>query len=147
METLTGKVLLKDVIPVSTSPFYICISNNPELRGKVCNLEFVDGDALCVIKRARDMVHLGSSLVSSPLYGNFRPWRTPYRTLILSGENHGDGPKTDADSVLLIEKTIASYEATASERPEPPNESDDRSFRLLDISLMEDTLEKCGLKS
>jgi hypothetical protein len=124
---------------------FICISNNPELSGRVRNLELLEGTPLEVLKRARDLVHLGWSLVSSPFYGNFQPWRTPYRTVVLKSDDSGGGT-AGAESALMIESAVLRYEASGGSKPAPPSKSNDSQYRQLDAMLIDETLERFGLK-
>ena len=62
---------------------YICITNNPALKGLVKHLEYMDASSLDVLKKGRALVHEGWELLASPFYGNFKPNQQPYRTLVL----------------------------------------------------------------
>jgi hypothetical protein len=130
-------------------PSYSCISNNPDLRECVSKIEIVNGSALSVLIRGRDMIHLGYELAASPLYGNFKPNQQPYRTLVLkSGRDisHASAASTHAESLNLIEEAINIYSREKIIRaPGELPDSIDKDFRYVDFALMKETFCQCGL--
>lgn len=64
----------------------VLFSNNPligamSLPGWDCH--HMAGSALEILEAARDRIHGGWKLLHHPLYGNYRPYQQPYRTLVL----------------------------------------------------------------
>ena len=54
-------------VPMGLSSFsYICITNNPALKGLVKHLEYMDASSLDVLKKGRALVHEGWELLASP---------------------------------------------------------------------------------
>ncbi len=50
-----------------SSVLYVCISNNPSLKGHVKTLDYLDAGALDVLRAGRDLIHLGWELLADPL--------------------------------------------------------------------------------
>ena len=90
---------------------YVCISNNPNLKGHVQSLDYLDGGALDVLYAGRDLIHLGWELLANPLYGNFKPNQQPYRSLILK-KDCSRGGAIDLQSLDLIENAIRVFESS-----------------------------------
>ncbi|MFR5879342.1 MAG: GrdX family protein [Cloacibacillus evryensis] len=91
---------------------YVCISNNPNLKGHVQSLDYLDGGALDVLYAGRDLIHLGWELLANPLYGNFKPNQQPYRSLIL--KRIVPGRRYRPQSLDLIENAIRVFESSRS---------------------------------
>jgi len=122
---------------------FLCISNNPDLDGRVGSLEIIRGGALAVLKKGRDMIHAGCLLVSAPLYGNFKPNQQPYRTLVLAKDR---SCRVDTESLHLIENAIQFYESSHVLRlPGELPEEMDKDFRYADYMLMEEAFKSCGI--
>ena len=125
---------------------YICISNNPALKGIVKSFEFMDALSLDVLKKGRDLVQSGWELLASPFYGNFKPNQQPYRTLVLRKNNGGNGGLPDAQSLSPIEDSVRFYENSHWIMP-PGRLADniERDFRYMDMILLEETFRQYGL--
>lgn len=90
---------------------YKVISNNKILEGQIDCLEFVKGDALSVLEKARDYIHQGWALLNHPLYGNFTPRQQPYRTILLGlrvSKEHKPF-NVDLESLGLIERAFSNF--------------------------------------
>ncbi|MEG1603216.1 MAG: GrdX family protein [Cloacibacillus sp.] len=121
---------------------YVCISNNPNLKGHVKSLDYLDGGALDVLKAGRDLIHLGWELLADPLYGNFKPNQQPYRSLILKKDNIVTMP-LNMESLNLIENAIEIYKgASRLTMPGDLPEKTDDDFRYLDFVLLEETFHQ-----
>lgn len=132
---------------------FVLISNNPAfLSLKRQDLEVlpVSGIACDVVIKARDLVHRGWILLNHPLYGNFRPYQQPFRTMLLrSPKTNQAVPPVDRSSLTLVENAISVYMSCQDRWIAP-----DKSFKelyedcsVLDYELMKETLQKEGLLS
>ena len=139
--------MLRGGVPVDLFPFfYICITNNKDLAECLHETNFVDGPAISVLMRGRDLIHLGWRLEASPLYGNLKPNQQPYRTLVLKCQNGTPGVQVDNYSLQLIESAIAVYSDCKITRvPGDMPEDIDSDYKYVDFTLMEETLKNCGL--
>ena len=118
---------------------YVCVSNNPNLRGHVNSLDYLEGGALDVLREGRDLIHRGWELLANPLYGNFKPNQQPYRSLILKKEKDGTS-SLNLESLDLIENAIRIYESSPKlMQPGELPEKTDNDFRYLDFVLLEET--------
>ena len=121
---------------------YVCISNNPSLKGHISSLDYLDGSGLEVLRAGRDLIHLGWNLLADPLYGNFKPNQQPYRSLILQ-KNEPGKTTLDVESLNMIENAIRVYEgASRVTRPGELCDKTDSDFRYLDFVLMEETFHQ-----
>lgn len=134
-------------VPVDLFPFfYICVTNNKDLAECLHETNFVNGPAISVLTRGRDLIHLGWRLEASPLYGNLKPNQQPYRTLVLKCQNGTPGVQVDNYSLQLIESAIAVYSDCKITRvPGDMPEDIDSDYKYVDFTLMEETLKNCGL--
>ena len=139
--------MLRGGVPVDLFPFfYICITNNKDLAECLHETNFVNGPAISVLTRGRDLIHLGWRLEASPLYGNLKPNQQPYRTLVLKCQNGTPGVQVDNYSLQLIESAIAVYSDCKITRvPGDMPEDIDSDYKYVDFTLMEETLKNCGL--
>lgn len=129
---------------------YKVISNNKILEGQIDCLEFVKGDALSVLEKARDYIHQGWALLNHPLYGNFTPRQQPYRTILLGlrvSKEHKPF-NVDLESLGLIEKSILKFRSGMPEGSKnPPRvESVAEDYAILDLYLVSVNLNRYGIK-
>lgn len=112
------------------------LSNNPLVKELDYKIKFVEGDFIHVLTRARDLVHTGHSLISSPLAASIRMIYSPYRSIILS-ENKGQ----DIDlHVEIIENSIENYKKSMGVRqPDFKNKED---YALIDKKLILSAMEE-----
>lgn len=98
---------------------------------------------MCV---ARDKVHMGWSLLNHPLYGNFRPYHQPFRTLALKAPAQEGldacSASVDTESLHLLEQAFAVYNSCerlwATPQNVPQEMHDDCA--VIDEALMSATL-------
>ncbi len=105
---------------------------------------FIDADARAVVTAARDCVHHGWKLLHQRLYGNYRPYQQPFRSLLLTSPASGTaGP--DMASLHLIEEALLVYNSNKALFPAeaPALLRDDCAF--LDYELMRLPLEQSGV--
>lgn len=105
---------------------------------------FFDADARAVVTAARDCIHAGWRLLHHPLYGNYRPYQQPYRTILLQSPNAANA-RADETSLHLIEEALLVYSANRALAPgEAPAALKD-ACALLDCELMRLPLEQAGV--
>lgn len=116
---------------------FLILTNNDDVLGQFPTATRIDGDALTVIRKARDLIHLGHPLLAHPLMGSVKPNQNPYKTIILDTKRG----ELDLQSLRLIEATIATFEKFLRDRPLP--NWDERRLadcRLIDLLLAKNTL-------
>ena len=108
----------------------LLLTNNPRFDNqkfdKVEVKFYNDKDYLEMFYKVRDLLHLNYKLLTHPLYGNFRPRDTIFRSFIVEKQD-----KIDLDSIELIEGAIKRAEHTFSEQ----------SPRLMTESIISDLSE------
>ena len=119
------------------------VTSNPETPHKTLFVLF-DTDATSVLTTARDCIHQGWKLLHHPLYGNYRPYQQPYRSLVLTGPAPGiAGP--DLASLQLIEEALLVYADNKSLAPAEAPASLLDACALLDYELMRLPLAQSGI--
>ena len=113
---------------------------------------FLGGTPLDVLTAARDEIHLGSELLTHPLYGNLRPDQQPFRSILLRNFNQ-NGKKTGAifypESISAIEEAVLLYRSYGSRVLEPERLPDviRDDYAFVDSELMRESLTQYGLLS
>jgi len=125
----------------------LLVTNNPLLKSNIPCAEFVEGDSLNVLIRARDLVHSGWKLLSHPLYGNLRPHQHPYRSVLLEYAREEKTQVPDMQSLDYMENALAVYSAEKSRIPSDGDMPEDvrTDFAFLDAELMKESLSRYGL--
>nr|WP_321499681.1 GrdX family protein [uncultured Dethiosulfovibrio sp.] len=129
----------------------VLITNNPaffSLHQEGLELVKLDGTAYDVVVAGRDRVHQGWTLLNHPLYGNFRPYHQPFRTMLLRAPERPEDIALDSDSLSLVERAAEVY-LSCSDRwltPETSPKSMYDDCSVLDYDLMKETLVKEGVK-
>lgn len=125
----------------------IIVTNNKYVYDKYKDLIEVDFKEnftyMQILEYVRDKIHQGHQLLTHPLSGSVKPNETPYKTVMIS-KNKGN---LDNTGLLIIEDAIATVKKFLSNRPTPnwpENILDD--FRVIDLSLMENVIDKLGHK-
>ncbi len=126
------------------------VTNNDYVRDKfkdILKVDFVEGEGgaepttyLPVLLHIRDLVHAGYKLLTHPLSGSIKPNETPYKSVIME-----EGKALDEYSLSLIEGAIATMQKFQNIEKTPnwlPRVLDD--FKVVDLSLMENTILKLG---
>jgi len=102
------------------------------------NIEFLNIDYMGILKKCRDYIHSGYTLLSHPLYGSVKPNETPYRTIILKPDK-----TADMDSILLIEEalnTAAKFRGNFDTPKWPQNIIED--FQVVDFDIFRNTIQR-----
>lgn len=121
----------------------LIITNNEkvlERYGEHYDVLFITGTFRDVLIEARDRVHKGQKLLTHPLMGSVKPNETPFKSVVMSKDS---GP-LDVDSLLIIEKSITTFDKFAKvKRPNLGENADEQmkdDFREIDLSLLTSAL-------
>ncbi|HZH93996.1 MAG TPA: GrdX family protein [Tissierellaceae bacterium] len=123
----------------------ILVTNNPDVRDKFQDrfqIDYIEsGGYIQVLEHIRDLIHKGHQLLTHPLSGSIKPNETPYKSVILSSKK-GD---LDSSGLTILEDSIMSARKFITNRPTPdwPDHVLE-DFRVIDLSLMENVIEKLG---
>lgn len=125
----------------------IIITNNKYVADKFkddFNIEYFDNkDYLEILEYVRNKVHVGHELLTHPLSGSIKPNETPYKSIIISGQT----ADMDESSLRIIEESILTARKFTQDKRTPNwTESILDDFRVIDLSLMENVIEKLGHK-
>jgi len=130
----------------------VLITNNPCFQQSIDSprLQFLPGTPLDVLIAARDAVHLGSELLTHPLYGNLRPNQQPFRSVLLrnfaqNGRNFAAAAYLE--SISTIEEAVLLYRSYGSRLQAPENLPDAarEDYAFVDSELMRESLTLYGL--
>ena len=94
-----------------------------------------------ILNFVRDKIHEGHKLLTHPLSGSIKPNETPYKSIIISKEVG----ELDTDGLVIIEESILTARKFMDNKPTPDwTERVLDDFRVIDLSLMENVIEKLG---
>ena len=94
-----------------------------------------------ILNFVRDKIHEGHKLLTHPLSGSIKPNETPYKSIIISKEVG----ELDTDGLVIIEESILTTKKFMDNKPTPDwTERVLDDFRVIDLSLMENVIEKLG---
>lgn len=123
----------------------IIITNNPLVFEKFKDRRTVEyyeeKTYLEILEYIRGLIHKGHKLLTHPLSGSIKPNETPYKSIIIGSEEG----ELDKDGLLIMEDAIATAKLFQKNMKTPlwtERVLDD--FRVIDLSLMENTIEKLG---
>lgn len=123
----------------------ILITNNimvkEKFEDKMEVLFLEDFKYLELLEYVRDKIHGGHKLLTHPLSGSIKPNETPFKSIMISKETY----ELDSDGLLIIEESILTAKKFIGIKPTPEWKEiilDD--FRVIDLSLMENVIEKLG---
>lgn len=125
----------------------IIITNNPDVVEKFQDMFkmelLVEKTYMDVLYYTRDLIHKGHELLTHPLSGSVKPNETPYKSIIVSakiGELDGSGLTIIEESIQTALKFI--------ENKKTPNWTERvlDDFRVIDLSLMENVIDRLGHK-
>ena len=136
----------------------VLVTNNPCFQQSIDSprLQFIYGTSLDVLIAARDAIHMGSELLTHPLYGNLRPNQQPFRSVLLQdpAQNTQKMQKTRnfeavayLESISTIEEAVLLYRSYGSRLVTPGNLSDAtrEDYAFVDSELMRESLTQYGL--
>lgn len=123
----------------------IIITNNKYVEEKFrdnFNVEyFQDKDYIEILLYVRDKIHNGHELLTHPLSGSIKPNETPYKSIIISKAING----LDESGLKILEDSILTARKFMGDKRTPNwTESILDDFRVIDLSLMENVIEKLG---
>lgn len=125
----------------------IIITNNPDVKEKFQDyfkVEFLeDKTYMEVLYYTRDLIHKGYELLTHPLSGSVKPNETPYKSIMLSSKV-GD---LDQSGLTILEESIQTV-VKFTENKKTPNWTERvlDDFRVIDLSLMENVIDRLGHK-
>lgn len=114
---------------------YIIITNNPLVLEKLSgthNVIYEDISYEKTLRKVRDRIHKGHSLLSHPLSGSVKPNETPYKSVMISAKKG----EMDEGSLSMIESAIQACQKFEfkSDRYKPEVYDD---FQMIDLTLLE----------
>jgi hypothetical protein len=107
-----------------------------------------------VLLEGRDLIHAGWRLLHHPLYGNYRPYQQPYRSVLLAWRDApADLPRggdvqrtfTDPESLHFIEEALEVFRNSPILTPDMASSSFLKDCSVLDFELMRLPLQQAGL--
>jgi hypothetical protein len=132
----------------------VLITNNPCFQQTITSscLLFLAGTSLDVLIAARDAIHLGSELLTHPLYGNLRPHQQPFRSILLRNSSKKERDLSAAaclESISTIEEAVLLYSSHGSRliAPESLPDATREDYAFVDSELMRESLSVYGMFS
>lgn len=121
------------------------ITNNDKVYNKFKNIVdvvyFEDYKYLDILSYVRDKIHQGHKLLTHPLSGSIKPNETPFKSIMISTTTG----EFDSQGLLIIEESIQTAQKFIKNKPTPNwTERILDDFRVIDLSLMENVIEKLG---
>ena len=114
---------------------FLILTNNPLLKGEA-KVSFVDGNYLDTLIKARDLVHKGHKLISSPLAASIRMMFSPYRSILLEEKTSN----INQYYIDTIETSIITYKKHMEVREvDLVNEKD---YAIIDKELLRGAIEE-----
>ena len=129
----------------------VLVTNNPCFRHSIesSRLLFLYGTPLDVLTAARDSIHMGGELLTHPLYGNLRPNRQPFRSILLrnSHEERNFVSPAYLESISMIEEAVLLYSGYGDRltAPECLPDATREDYAFVDSELMRESLTLYGL--
>lgn len=114
---------------------YLIVTNNPLIEENL-NVKFVKGGYLDTILTARDLVHKGHKLISSPLGASIRMLFSPYRSILLGIGNSG----INEYYIDTIESSIMTYKKHMEVRE--VDYKHERDYAVIDRELLEGAINE-----
>ncbi|CAK7074187.1 GrdX protein [Tissierella sp. P1] len=123
----------------------IIVTNNPyvyeKYKDKMEMLYKEDCNYIQILEFLRDKIHEGHQLLTHPLSGSIKPNETPYKTIMISKEKGS----LDQQGILIVEESIETAKKFQSNKPTPDwTERVLDDFRVIDLSLIENVIDKLG---
>ncbi len=125
----------------------VLITNNPYVYDKYKDtMELIfkeDYNYIEILEFVRDKIHEGYELRTHPLSGSVKPNETPYKSIMIS-KGKGD---LDESGLSIAEESILTARKFMTDKPTPDwTERVLDDFRVIDLSLIENVIDKLGHK-
>jgi hypothetical protein len=140
---LGDNTMRKDVVLITNN---FCFQQLVDLS----RLQYLCGTPLDVLTAARDAIHMGSELLTHPLYGNLRPNQQPFRSILLRNFTQNErnfGKAAYLESISRIEEAVLLYRGYGNRlldpKQLPPSLREDHAF--VDTELMRESLTLYGM--
>jgi hypothetical protein len=131
---------------------FILVTNNHYFQQSIesSRIQFIRGTSLDVLTVARDAIHMGSDLLTHPLYGNLRPNQQPFRSVLLRNtaqKERNFASSTYLESVSAIEEAVLLYRSYGSRLliPESLPDATREDYSFVDSELMRESLTLYGV--
>jgi len=113
-------------------PKILIVTNNPDVQSEhPDHVMFVNGGVFEVFCAVRDMIHLGSRLITHPMSGSIKPNVTPYKSVIVTK----DKAPMNYQSLQIIEDAIVTFNKMI--KPNYTyNEATLDDFRVIDLDII-----------
>lgn len=121
----------------------IIVTNNDQVQrkhgGSIQVILLEQGSYVDVLNQARDLIHRGAKLLSHPMAGSLKPNQTPYRSVLLIGQEQDE---LDMESLRLIENSIEAAEKFLQIK-KPPNWPPKilEDFKTVDLSILDSAIK------
>jgi hypothetical protein len=123
----------------------VLVTNNANLQRLISSFapstQLVKGSSLDVFIIVRDAVHLGSRLLTHPLYGNLRPHQQPFRSILIEKRPRA---LVDLESLSMIEEAVLLYRESENSLPLPNDlpHAVREDYAYVDLELMKESVEQ-----
>lgn len=123
----------------------VIITNNPYVYEKYKDQREVlykeEFKYMDILEFVRNRIHEGYELLTHPLSGSVKPNETPYKSIMMSNKK-GD---LDSSGLSIVEESILTTKKFMSNKATPDwSEAIQDDFRVIDLSLMENAIDKLG---
>ncbi|MEW9123518.1 MAG: GrdX family protein [Thermotaleaceae bacterium] len=109
-----------------------------DYKDRIDVIYFSEYSYLDVLYYVRDRVHEGYYLLSHPLSGSIKPNETPYKTVMIKGNNK----QLDLDSLSIIEGSIETTKKFISNKARPQwTKKILQDFQLIDYYLIQAAID------
>jgi len=122
----------------SSEKDFLIITNNSKIEKEFSNIILVDGDFKDVLKKTRDMVHIGYKMISYPLAASIRMMYSPTRSILISANPQ----EVDEISMEIIDDSIQKYDITMGQRNVDVRNRKD--YEIIDYDLIISAIKENG---
>lgn len=123
----------------------VIITNNPYVNEKYKDKREVlykeEFKYMDILEFVRNRIHEGYELLTHPLSGSVKPNETPYKSIIMSNKKGN----LDSRGLSIVEDSILTVKKFMTNKATPDwTEAVLDDFRVIDLSLMENAIDKLG---
>ena len=112
----------------------LLLTNNPLAAKKYENdltVEYINAPLINILTAARDCIHMGYALLTHPVSSGVKPYESPYKSVLLTGEQS----RLDYESLKIIEESIAVYNKFHQAGMDLPDDLS-RECMVLDLDII-----------